>query len=816
MNGHEALTGTDGAEAQRNALAPAPRVRLRPIVLVALSVALLVAVLLVASPEGVWRAAAQLTGAQLLLAGSLLAAAYLLSWTRYIAVLRAFGVVIPAGATFHSFALGQLAAQFLFNVVGQSVVRAATMRPAQGGSGAVVTLTFVERLVATGVLAAGALAGALMLFGAIASDSTGATGIAYPIVVLTSAFAATLASLILILPRMTGPGAGAAIAAVLARLLPSVPLTVVMHACTLGAWIVLITPFRDAQDYDSLIAAALVVMFISSVPISFAGWGIREFSAAAVFGHLALPVEAGVAAGATMGVLALAPVLAGAGLALLSRPAARRMAAAPVEPGAVIADLRMAVMALGCLAVVLVWYSLRLPIPGGGEITVTLADPFALAGLGLAGLAIWRDRRAIAIPGSVLLPLAMVAGVIALGILVGVLRFGPTRWALVNRGVGGLILLGYLALGPLLVAAGGEAWRRLGIAAYIGNGVFVGAVTLGFLVLRLYGVDIGGIAHPSQVEGFASNRNAFAFQLLMALSVALPLILAVPPLSRARILAGGLLLLVVTLTASRLVAPSLGVLLAIGFLFARWLILRPLARMMLVAIPPWLLLQGPAYGIDLPGLVAQGVTWLWSLLPLPASGGFPGAGHLFAGGILPRMAPDVSRALSNHERLESLIGAWEMFVAQPIVGSGIGAFMQQRIAAGQGALVIHSVPAWLLAETGLLGFAALAWLGLALLRRVIEWARSEGADRAAPLLGMLAVFGIFGLVHDIFYQRSFWLVLGLLVASVPRRSGDQAAANADSNVAISAESTSASPAVIPSASRLVTPCSRMPQGTMPA
>jgi hypothetical protein len=709
-----------------------PNRNARKLLLAAISLALIAGAVWLATPEALWSAFAALPPASVAGALLLILLNHFLAWTRYLATLRAFGARTPAWATFRSFAIGQLAGQFLFNVVGQSVARAASLRVAGAGAGDVVILTFVERALATGVLFAGALAGALLLFGGV---GVGGTGLVYPAIVVGTATLATLATLLLLVPRLLGTGAGQRALAVLLRLLPTLPLTVVMHAAMLGAWLLLILPARQGQALDALVAASLIVMFIASVPISFAGWGIREFSAAAIFGHLAMPAEAAVAAGATIGALGLAGTVIEAWVASLPwfRAAGPAGVAAdtPGRPSLQQAarDLRAGAATIGGLALALVWFSLRVPLPGGGEVTLNLGDPFALAALGLLGLALYQSRSTAVLPRAVALPVLLVVAVIGGGILLGIARFGPTSWALANRGVGGLVVLGYLAVGPLLVAAGGEAWRRLSIAGFVGNGVLAGAVALAMVFLRPAGLIVDEIAEAQQV------------QLLMALSAALVLLPAWRQY-RTRMLAGGaVLLLLAILSGSRLVLPGLLVIAVVAVLAESRLVLRVLLGMAALALPVWLVLQGPAT-----------FAWLSGIDP-----GLPIA-----------MIPDVVRATNDGERLLSIEGGLALWRQYPLFGAGVGAFMQQRLAAGQPALVIHSVPAWVLGETGLVGFAAFSLLAAGFLVSVRALWSDQWGRRGTALLAALLCFAGFALVHDVLYQRSFWLVAGLLLAHAPR------------------------------------------------
>jgi O-antigen ligase len=102
-----------------------------------------------------------------------------------------------------------------------------------------------------------------------------------------------------------------------------------------------------------------------------------------------------------------------------------------------------------------------------------------------------------------------------------------------------------------------------------------------------------------------------------------------------------------------------------------------------------------------------------------------------------------------------------MFLAHPLFGAGIGAYMQQQIQSTGVPLVLHSTPVWLLAETGVIGFgvfAAAAWrLGAAAIRH-----RNEPAARLAIMI--LCALAAMSAAHEMLYQRGFWLLLGAVLA----------------------------------------------------
>lgn len=238
-------------------------------------------------------------------------------------------------------------------------------------------------------------------------------------------------------------------------------------------------------------------------------------------------------------------------------------------------------------------------------------------------------------------------------------------------------------------------------------------------------------------EGFSENRNAFAFQLLLA-------VCAVCAAGWRKsefwlgLIFGGLLL-----SGSR--ANLLALALVLGFAFYRGV---ATARQIFIATT----LAAAVYCfVDLgPDVIG----YLGSLL----------SGKTF---VAPQDISTLSISASDDMRMVSLIGGWKLFSAHPIFGAGLGAFIHQEVLAGN-ALIIHSTPLWLLAEMGLTG---LVILSVPIVRIfIMEIAKSEQRDTAGILLLLIiAAFGVVSNAHEILYQRAFWLLLGAALAFVPDR-----------------------------------------------
>ena len=137
---------------------------------------------------------------------------------------------------------------------------------------------------------------------------------------------------------------------------------------------------------------------------------------------------------------------------------------------------------------------------------------------------------------------------------------------------------------------------------------------------------------------------------------------------------------------------------------------------------------------------------------------------------------DVLAVDSDSERWRTIMDGWHYWLEHPIFGHGIGAYVESQLADSGSYLVFHSVPVWLLAETGIVGLA----VGLTAFGCLVMGARRlmrDPGSRAwgAGLLIALACWGAGNLVHDFAFQRTFWFVAAFAfgVSSVARSGAGQ-------------------------------------------
>jgi uncharacterized membrane protein YbhN (UPF0104 family) len=535
----------------------------------------------------------------------------------------------------------------------------------------------------------------------------------------------------------------------------SAGITLISQFLVLGSFVVGIRAIQPEIDIVPLFAAAAVISFAASIPVTVNGWGIREVTAVYVLGRLGISAADAVAVSVLIGLCSTAVIVAASPFAFKKTSGGDTGLGESPQMDKPAHDVEKAsAWILSMAAAVLIFFQVHAELPGSlGLINLNIADPFAI--LALAAVSIhalyirclpsWRVQSFNVI-------LAMISVVLLLSFLRGLLEIGVTQWALAGRVFGWLVLLGYISAGYLMVAyAGAHGLRRLS-ETMIATGAVVVVLQILLRLLHHWGVDTGARL-TDHFEGYAGNRNAFAFQLLVGMALLLGYFQVYARHSfcfqrPARKWIFSLLL---------------GILLA-------GLVWNGSRTGMLVGVMA-LLLAGFSRLADRK-MLGWGVIFaalLWCVVLLAAQKGLiqgvSSIDFLFQSNFSMESSlaqSNFSREGSDMEHWETLTHGLEMWRQSPVLGAGLGVFHAKSAMWLGHPQVIHSTPLWILAEFGLLGGAVFGWAFFLLARHAIRFGRTQPARRI--LLLLLLAFSIFSLAHEIFYQRIYWLVLGAVLA----------------------------------------------------
>ena len=297
-------------------------------------------------------------------------------------------------------------------------------------------------------------------------------------------------------------------------------LTLLVHIPMQAAYVIVAHNLSPQTPIADLIAASAIVMFATSVPISLAGWGMREMSAVVGLGAIGVSGHAALATAVIIGIGSLLVVGLIAAVSLPGVNAKRYVR--NTQPAKSVDYFRVLAWVLPIGTATLVLFQIFVPIPSG-VLNVNLADPLAVLGGVLFVLGAARNRK----PPQWRVPninLAIVVGTVVLvgSLLLGASRFGWTTWAVTNRFFGWFVISGYAATGALIVSDGRKEGFRVLLLTFVGAAAAIAGIEATLVALKSAGFQVSVVA--GSVEGFAQNRNASAFQLLMALSAAIVLV----------------------------------------------------------------------------------------------------------------------------------------------------------------------------------------------------------------------------------------------------------------------------------------------------
>jgi len=321
----------------------------------------------------------------------------------------------------------------------------------------------------------------------------------------------------------------------------------------------------------------------------------------------------------------------------------------------------------------------------------------------------------------------------------GWFNVGITSWSLMGRLIGWIVLMGYLSAGYLLVFYGGEFWRDKLIQTLAFLAIFI--ILFQFSARLLIGIGFNiDLNIAESFQGYSGNRNAFAFQLLVIISLIFGLgssrkvfySLDIDKYKIAFVL--GVLILGVILTGSR----------------AGHITVITLLLFVLVWKSHW-------QRIIIYSIIVALLFWLFQISLISIANNFLEINS-------PYIQSNITGVSSDYMRIDLIILALKMWWESPIFGIGLGTFFARSSEYLGSAYVIHSTPLWLLTEFGLFGVLIIILSLKNFIIGILSNIFSTAASKNIAIKSLIISFSVFGLFHEIFYQRIFWFGLGLLIA----------------------------------------------------
>jgi hypothetical protein len=729
-------------------------------------------------------------------------------------VLRSLGYPVPFLSVMRAGVAGLYGALILFGVVGQSISRIVLLRRDLVPGDVAVLATWIERIVALAVL--------LLLAGTLGSqligrqpELTGGSFI-YPSIIL-GLFTICILAIFASRPPAGGEKERAKLAIwrVSRPMLPAAALTLPVHLLTLFAYCVVLSEVAPDLTVPEMLGFSATVMLAASLPISFAGWGVRELSAVVMATTLGLAAEIGVVLGVVIGGLSVLGLLLSTLIVGLKTPnqASRSSVLAPPASEGVRVDARywtdiegtrnvawLVFWTIPLSAAVGLFFSLRIPTISG-EITVSLADPLSImiALICVGHLITERAVPELWVVKGVHLAFFLITGAILVSFAHGYWSFGWSDWAFYNRVLGWPMLLAHCAAGASIVWAFGARGQSI-----LFHCIVISAGALGMLALIYYPIAqeyrlpwlmVDGLL---RLEGTSRNANSTALQFLIASGVAA--VLAASAAGRSDRLRYMMALIfasaVVVLTMSR-VAFVVAVCLIIFFiLFDRRIALRlggafAMTALLLIG---WLSFQNnaslsfltanPKGDVASVGILSTAETPMIASAPTLALVSVLAASHSRApiqvvavgqddlapiaatSKTTPKYLAGIAHRLKLREdRVDGILDGIDRWLRNPILGAGLGSHVQEQLRNGQIVSVIHSGYVWILAELGLVGLIAFMSLLIPIIQVLRMKSTVENGSLVRIIVIIVAVMALFNVLHDMVYQRMFWFLLGAFLAN---------------------------------------------------
>ena len=262
---------------------------------------------------------------------ALFVVATLLSSLRLWLIARDVGSPISGRDATAALSFGTLAGAVFFQIMGQTIARSALLARRGTPVAATLVISAYERAIAVLVsLLLGAL-GACYLFGKLSFDVSQGGGELLKII--GAGCLTILAGAYLGWGRYAAQRLRATLTTKFWRRgARSVAVSVAIQLCTMTAYLVAALALEPSLRIVDVAAASAVVMLVSSLPISLAGWGIREVSAVLALGAIGMPSEKAFLVALLIGVLSLSALAVVMAATFVSNTARQNKLVPAIEP----------------------------------------------------------------------------------------------------------------------------------------------------------------------------------------------------------------------------------------------------------------------------------------------------------------------------------------------------------------------------------------------------------------------------------------------------------------------------------------------------
>jgi O-antigen ligase len=317
-----------------------------------------------------------------------------------------------------------------------------------------------------------------------------------------------------------------------------------------------------------------------------------------------------------------------------------------------------------------------------------------------------------------------------------------SRWGLFNKGIGWLVLMSYFALGAWMSTNFGEMALRQFMKSFL---LFF-IVTIPFflvpLILRDNGIDVISIGVYRDLAGLMANRNTYGFLLVTCLLFGTLSSFAQKP--------------IISLRWTKILWGMFPI--ALAYNGSRT------SLVVSVIVFAYLLLAQWKNVVKFFGPLAIGTLVLFVFInPSNLSNQFETMDKVFES--------SEEKIDDRHDKFRLLItrDAFELWQKYPVFGAGLGSFRNyQEEKRGESIDLIHNTALWLLAEMGMVGLSLFIIFYIVCLRAL--WKNGSikkdlcSNFSMTTLVFLLLCFAPMSLMHEFFYTRHMWMIMGFAIA----------------------------------------------------